>query len=136
MRLIDADMILEAMRSKMDMQELYLPIHFKEIVIDDMPTITLKEYAKAEGYKLIKNNPMPKLQSCPICGKRGSIWQSTEGYLVRCNSCDYETPLYKNEHMAREVWNVVKVEPNQTYLVHEEENDSWQTYTDGEGHAD
>lgn len=26
--------------------------------------------------------------------------------------------------------NVVKVEPNQTYWVHEEENDSWQTITE------
>lgn len=39
MRLIDADAILEKMRSSMDMQDLYLPSHFMDIVIDNMPTI-------------------------------------------------------------------------------------------------
>lgn len=37
-RYIDADELLEAMRSNMDMQELYLPIHFIDLVIDEMPT--------------------------------------------------------------------------------------------------
>lgn len=38
-RLIDADAILEQMRNTFDMQELYLPIHLKELVVDDAPTI-------------------------------------------------------------------------------------------------
>ena len=38
-RLIDADAVLEQMRNTFDMQELYLPIHLKELVIDEMPTI-------------------------------------------------------------------------------------------------
>lgn len=38
-RLIDADDILPMMERKMDMQDLYLPIHFKEMVIDEMPTM-------------------------------------------------------------------------------------------------
>lgn len=38
MRLIDADAVLEFMRNRLDMQELYLPIHFKEFVTDEMPT--------------------------------------------------------------------------------------------------
>lgn len=38
MRLIDADKVLEFMNNKLDMQELYLPIHLKELVIDEMPT--------------------------------------------------------------------------------------------------
>lgn len=38
MRLIDADAVLDMMNSQMDMQELYLPIHFKELVIDQLPT--------------------------------------------------------------------------------------------------
>ena len=37
-RYIDADEVLETMRSNMDMQELYLPIHFIDFVIEDMPT--------------------------------------------------------------------------------------------------
>ena len=38
-RLIDADKVLDFMRDTFDMQELYLPIHFKELVIDEIPTI-------------------------------------------------------------------------------------------------
>ena len=38
-RLIDADTVLDKMRDTFDMQELYLPIHLKELVIDEMPTI-------------------------------------------------------------------------------------------------
>ena len=38
MRLIDADKLIEDMRDKWDMQDLYLPIHFKELLIDEQPT--------------------------------------------------------------------------------------------------
>lgn len=38
MRLIDADKVLEFMRSKLEMQDLYLPVHLKELVTDEMPT--------------------------------------------------------------------------------------------------
>lgn len=37
-RYIDADEVLETMRSNMDMQELYLPTHFIDFVIENMPT--------------------------------------------------------------------------------------------------
>ena len=39
MRLINADKVPDEMENKFDMQELYLPIHFKELVIDEMPTV-------------------------------------------------------------------------------------------------
>ena len=38
-RLIDADKLIEDMRDKWDMQDLYLPIHFKELLIDEQPTV-------------------------------------------------------------------------------------------------
>ena len=37
-RYIDADLILPAMESKLDMQELYLPVHFQELIMDEIPT--------------------------------------------------------------------------------------------------
>ena len=37
-RLIDADKLIQDMRDKWDMQDLYLPIHFKELLIDEQPT--------------------------------------------------------------------------------------------------
>lgn len=39
MRLIDADEIMPMMQKKLDMQDTYLPIHFQELVVDEMPTI-------------------------------------------------------------------------------------------------
>ncbi len=39
MRPIDADAVLEKMRNTWDMQDLYLPVHFKEMIIDEMPTV-------------------------------------------------------------------------------------------------
>lgn len=37
-RYIDADLILPEMKSKLDMQELYLPIHFQEFIVDEIPS--------------------------------------------------------------------------------------------------
>lgn len=38
-RLIDADAVFDKMQSTFDMQDLYLPIHLKELIVDEMPTI-------------------------------------------------------------------------------------------------
>lgn len=35
MRLIDADKVLEKMKSTIDIQDLYFPIHFQELIIDN-----------------------------------------------------------------------------------------------------
>ena len=37
-RYIDADLILPEMKNKFDMQELYLPVHFQELIMDEIPT--------------------------------------------------------------------------------------------------
>lgn len=37
-RYIDADLILPEMESKLDMQELYLPVHFQEFIVGEIPT--------------------------------------------------------------------------------------------------
>ncbi len=39
MRLIDADALIKSIGKYMDWQDLYLPIHFKDWVIDNAPTI-------------------------------------------------------------------------------------------------
>lgn len=51
MRLIDADDVLRKMESTMDMQDLYLPIHFKE-VIDEVPTVDAVEVVRCKDCKL------------------------------------------------------------------------------------
>lgn len=51
MKLIDADDILPMMERKMDMQDLYLPIHFQEMVIDEMPTLDAVQVVRCEDCK-------------------------------------------------------------------------------------
>ena len=64
MRLIDADKVLEKMKSTIDIQDLYLPIHFQELIIDNMETAydvdkvveQLEKYRNtdfADGWELI-----------------------------------------------------------------------------------
>lgn len=77
MRLIDADAVLDMMNSQMDMQELYLPIQFKELVIDQLPTAydVDKVVAELESIKRIMESPVTqdcfaeecKVQDCTVC---------------------------------------------------------------------
>lgn len=77
MRLIDADAVLDMMNSQMDMQDLYLPIHFKELVIDQFPTAydVDKVVAELESIKRIMKSPVTqdcfseecKVQDCTVC---------------------------------------------------------------------
>ena len=57
MRLIDADKLIEDMRDKWDMQDLYLPIHFKELLIDEQPTAFDVDKVVEQLEKEIKENP-------------------------------------------------------------------------------
>ena len=56
-RLIDADKLIEDMRDKWDMQDLYLPIHFKELLIDEQPTAFNVDKVVEQLEKEIKENP-------------------------------------------------------------------------------
>ena len=84
MRLIDADDAIRKMESVMDMQELYLPVHFKEWVIDECPTVDAvprqkyeedMENAFAHGYtdsernfrKMIEDGELVEVVRCEKC---------------------------------------------------------------------
>jgi hypothetical protein len=64
-RLIDADTFEEEARNSLDMQDLYLPIHIKDFVIDDMQTVDaipiefiekrIAELKKLNEYEFIAN---------------------------------------------------------------------------------
>ena len=56
-RLIDADKLLDDMKNKWDMQDLYLPIHFKELLIDAQPTAFDVDKVVEQLGKEIKENP-------------------------------------------------------------------------------
>lgn len=47
-RLIDADAVFDKMQSTFDMQDLYLPIHLKELIVDEMPTIIEADKSESE----------------------------------------------------------------------------------------
>lgn len=80
----------------------------------------LKSEAKAQGYKLIKDNPMPKLLPCVCGGKRREMWhkydmKTSEHYVCyRCQKCGKESEFARNERKAREAWNkmVLEEQPN------------------------
>ena len=60
MRLIDADKILEKMQSVFDMQNLYLPVHFQQLVVDDMPTVDAVPVVRCKDCKFFDHSDFGK----------------------------------------------------------------------------
>ena len=54
-RYIDADLILPEMESKFDMQELYLPVHFQEFIVDEIPTADVAPVVRCKDCELHGN---------------------------------------------------------------------------------
>ena len=78
MRLIDADALIKELE-KLDWQELYLPIHFKEWLIDEAPTIDAVpvvhgHWIDCDGYRECSRcgwlHAHNRLNYCPICGAK------------------------------------------------------------------
>ena len=84
-RYIDADLILPEMESKLDMQELYLPIHFQEFIADEIPAADVAPvrhgyWVKEKRDVLIHWHcsackecyylDMPNAEYCPHCGAK------------------------------------------------------------------
>ena len=84
-RYIDADLILPEMESKLDMQELYLPAHFQEFIVDEIPTADVAPvrhgyWVKEKRDVLIHWHcsackecyylDMPNAEYCPHCGAK------------------------------------------------------------------
>ncbi len=109
MRLIDADAILCKMESVMDMQDAYLPVHFMEMVIDDMPTaepvrhgcnitiqhpvdefvcseckIHLKDYVRVEDYEDSGDitHHEYEIKYCPECGAKMDLEVNDESEIL------------------------------------------------------
>lgn len=72
-RYIDADEVLETMRSNMDMQELYLPTHFIDLVIEDIPTADVQpvKHGRWETWGYIFHGIAWK--RCSVCGKTADV---------------------------------------------------------------
>ena len=84
-RYIDADLILPEMESKLDMQELYLPVHFQGFIVDEIPTADVAPvrhgyWCKEKRDVLIHWHcsackecyylDMPNAEYCPHCGAK------------------------------------------------------------------
>ena len=87
-RYIDADLILPEMESKFDMQELYLPVHFQELIMDEIPTADVAPVRHGHfrrltfsgdtiicseckmAYNIFETNGAENFNFCPHCGAR------------------------------------------------------------------
>lgn len=73
-RYIDADKVLGKMRKTFDMQDLYLPIHLKELIIDDMPTADVVEVVRCKD--CVYYHP----SYCEIWSKYGTVQTKEQGF--------------------------------------------------------
>ena len=66
----------------------------------------LKAEAKRQGYKLIKDNPVPKMLPC-VCGaNRRAEWTNIRGkYCYECMKCGRTSSWGDTRREARENWN-------------------------------
>ena len=84
-RYIDADLILPEMESKFDMQELYLPVHFQEFIVDEIPTADVAPVRHGQWVKEKRDVLIhwhcsackecyfleePNAEYCPHCGAK------------------------------------------------------------------
>lgn len=86
MRPIDADALIAKMPTVMDMQDTYLPIHFKEWLIDTAPSIDIEP--KRGEWKIEETK---------------SVWG--KGYMLTCSECGDTFRVTENalshEHFCR-----------------------------------
>ena len=78
-RYIDADLILPEMESKFDMQELYLPAHFQEFIVDEIPTADVAPVRHGRWiYEVHKENANFRwnvtAECSECCDNRKEIW--------------------------------------------------------------
>ena len=86
-RYIDADLILPEMESKLDMQELYLPVHFQELIMDEIPTadvVPIHHGHWIEEYDCGYITP-----HCSECGETALTKEETSYDYVYSNYCPH-----------------------------------------------
>ncbi len=84
-RNIDADLILTEMESKLDMQELYLPIHFQKFIVDKIPSADVAPVRHGRWEELYEEG----CYSCSVCGNSWIIIEGTpkDNEMYFCPNC-------------------------------------------------
>ena len=86
-RYIDADKVLETMRSNMDMQELYLPIHFIDFVIDEMPTADVEPVRHGRWIEHPDDIfPLESTIECSVCGEQENVDIHNDNFCPNCGA--------------------------------------------------
>ena len=85
-RYIDADLILPEMESKFDMQELYLPIHFQEFIVDEIPSADVSPVRHGYWKRELMSSKIGLYgYICSNCNKL--IYVGKERYMTYCGNC-------------------------------------------------
>lgn len=83
-RYIDADLILPEMESKFDMQELYLPVHFQEFIVDEIPTADVSPVR--HGYWVKEKRDVLIHWHCSACKECYFLEEPNAEFCPRCGA--------------------------------------------------
>lgn len=83
-RYIDADLILPEMESKFDMQELYLPVHFQEFIVDEIPTSDVAPVR--HGYWVKEKRDVLLHWHCSVCKECYFLEEPNAEYCPHCGA--------------------------------------------------
>ena len=83
-RYIDADLILPEMESKLDMQELYLPAHFQEFIVDEIPTADVAPVR--HGYWVKEKRDVLIHWHCSACKECYFLEEPNAEYCPHCGA--------------------------------------------------
>ena len=83
-RYIDADLILPEMESKLDMQELYLPAHFQEFIVDEIPTADIAPVR--HGYWVKEKRDVLLHWHCSVCKECFYLDEPNAEYCPHCGA--------------------------------------------------
>ena len=83
-RYIDADLILPEMESKLDMQELYSPVHFQEFIVDEMPAADVAPVR--HGYWVKEKRDVLIHWHCSACEECYFLEEPNAEYCPHCGA--------------------------------------------------
>jgi predicted RNase H-like HicB family nuclease len=90
-----------------------LVYNIKVTVDENVITLdSLKTWVKEFGYRLVKDNPMPKLKKCVVCGGRPERWIGPDGIFYQCKECGRKSQARHRKRDAIDMWNARTVQDN------------------------